>query len=405
MNVIDYAYIGIFTVMIYSSVLWLTVFLRGRKHVYDNPTPKRFPSITFLIPAYNGAKYIKKCLNSLLNLEYPKDKLKVIVIDDGSTDNTANIVRKYKNVKLIQQKRGGKAAALNNGLKYVDTEVVGCMDVDSYPSPSYLMKMIGHLENRGVSAVTPAMKISKTNSMLRKTQWVEYVTMIFLRKVFSLFNCEFVIPGPGGIYKTSILKKIGGFDEGNLTEDTEIGFRLHDHGYKIKNSINAFVYTIGPKNFKGLWKQRIRWYRGFLQNARKYSHMIARPKYGNLGLFLLPMNLFWVFIFAFMFFTQLYLWTHNASIFMIDWSHIGFAMMPVHVNLSNFIDVYTFFALMFLSIAMLLLGFSLTYSGEKTNLRERVKCYLVFFFVYPFLISTFWLVSFVYEIAGVRKKW
>ena len=405
METIDFIYLGIYTIMIYCSVLWFSVFFRNRKSVYDNPKPKRFPSITFLVPVHNGRKNIRKCLDSLLDLKYPKEKLNVIVIDDGSTDSTAEVVRKYKDVKLIQQEHSGKASAMNNGLKYVTTELVGCMDADSFPTKDYLMNLVGYLEDKKISVATPAMRVLKTDSIPRKIQWIEYNVMIFLRKAFSLFNCEFVIPGPGGLYKTSVLKKLGGFDEGNLTEDTEIAFKLQDHGYKIKNSINAYVYTDDPKNFKSLWKQRIRWYRGYLQNVKKYSHMIARPKYGNLGLFLLPMNLLWIFIFAFMLFSQLYLWSGDAISFITDWSHIGFNMMPIHFRVSSFLDIYTFFAITFFIITLLLFGFSTTYAGEKINLRKRIKSYLAFFFIYPFLMSMFLLMAFVYEATGAKRKW
>lgn len=405
MQPIDFVYMGIYGVMIYCSVLWFSVFFRNRKHVFINPIPKRFPSITFLIPAYNGGKCIKKCIDALFKLEYPKKKLKVIVIDDGSTDNTADVVRKYKNVKLIRQKHAGKGAALNNGLKHVKTELIGCMDVDSFPATDYLIELVGNLEDKNIAIGTPAMKIYKTNTLIRKIQWIEYIFMIFLRKAFSIFNCEFVVPGPGGIYKASILKNLGGWDENNLTEDTEIAFRFQDNRYKIKNSINAFVYTNGPKNFKELWKQRIRWYRGYLQNVRKYAHMIAKPKYGNLGLFLLPMNLLWILIFGFMLFSQIYLLTGNVMTFIIDWSHIGFAIMPIHINFAMLLDLYTFFAVTFFFMVILLLGFAITYAGEKVNLKKRIKLYLSFFFIYPFMISIFWLTSFIYEVLGVKRKW
>jgi cellulose synthase/poly-beta-1,6-N-acetylglucosamine synthase-like glycosyltransferase len=404
MQEIEIVLLTSFSIIFYCCFLWFIVFFKERKHVFDSPIPKRFPSVTFLVPIHNGEKYVKKCFDSLLGLEYPKE-INIIAIDDGSTDNTAKIVRKYKNVQLIQQERRGKAAAMNNGLKHVKTELVACMDVDSFPKKDYLMKIIGHMEKKGTAVVTPALKVSSSNTLLRKTQWIEYLYMIFLRKAFSVLNSEFVIPGPGGMYKTEALKKIGGFDEDNLTEDTEIAFRFQSKGYKITNSINAMVYTSIPGNFKSLFKQRVRWYRGYLNNVKKYFYMIGNPKYGNLGLFLMPANLLCIFLFSFLLIFQICIFVNNTVNSLIDWSYIGFAIIDPGIRTMDFIDMNMFFALVSIIITMVFLRFSIKYSGEKVELRKKLGNYLSFLFIYPFLVLSFWFISFIYEIFGVRKEW
>lgn len=392
--------------MIYCSVLWFTVFFKNRKKMFSNPKPKRLPSITFLVPAYNEEKNIGKCLQSILNLDYPKNKLKVIVIDDGSTDNTPRIVKKFKKVKLIRQKNSGKAAALNNGLKYVKTELVACMDADSYPEKNYLLEMIGYLEKKNVAAVTPAMKVLNTQTIIQKIQWVEYLWQIFLRKIFNFFDCQYVIPGPGSVYKTFVLKKVGGFEVGNIAEDTEIAFRIIDKGYRIENSINAYVYTEAPSNFKGLYKQRIRWYRGYIQNVVKYSKMVFNPKYGNLGFFLLPMNFVWMFILSFLFFSQIFTLLWNFAQYFISWYHIKFAVILPEMRVDIFlIDFYTYFFFLFLLLTLFTLWLSIVFSGEKVDLKKKLSFYLSYILIYPFLISIFWILSIIYELAGVKKKW
>ncbi|MEM5836518.1 MAG: glycosyltransferase [Candidatus Aenigmatarchaeota archaeon] len=374
--------------------------------MFSNPKPKRLPSITFLVPAYNEEKNIGKCLQSILNLDYPKNKLKVIVIDDGSTDNTPRIVKKFKKVKLIRQKNSGKAAALNNGLKYVKTELVACMDADSYPEKNYLLEMIGYLEKKNVAAVTPAMKVLNTQTIIQKIQWVEYLWQIFLRKIFNFFDCQYVIPGPGSVYKTFVLKKVGGFEVGNIAEDTEIAFRIIDKGYRIENSINAYVYTEAPSNFKGLYKQRIRWYRGYIQNVVKYSKMVFNPKYGNLGFFLLPMNFVWMFILSFLFFSQIFTLLWNFAQYFISWYHIKFAVILPEMRVDIFlIDFYTYFFFLFLLLTLFTLWLSIVFSGEKVDLKKKLSFYLSYILIYPFLISIFWILSIIYELAGVKKKW
>lgn len=406
MQLIDFVYLFTYSIMIYCSVLWFTVFFKNRKKMFSNPKPKRLPSITFLVPAYNEEKNIGKCLQSILNLDYPKNKLKVIVIDDGSTDNTPRIVKKFKKVKLIRQKNSGKAAALNNGLKYVKTELVACMDADSYPEKNYLLEMIGYLEKKNVAAVTPAMKVLNTQTIIQKIQWVEYLWQIFLRKIFNFFDCQYVIPGPGSVYKTFVLKKVGGFEVGNIAEDTEIAFRIIDKGYRIENSINAYVYTEAPSNFKGLYKQRIRWYRGYIQNVVKYSKMVFNPKYGNLGFFLLPMNFVWMFILSFLFFSQIFTLLWNFAQYFISWYHIKFAVILPEMRVDIFlIDFYTYFFFLFLLLTLFTLWLSIVFSGEKVDLKKKLSFYLSYILIYPFLISIFWILSIIYELAGVKKKW
>ncbi|MEM5870242.1 MAG: glycosyltransferase [Candidatus Aenigmatarchaeota archaeon] len=406
MQLIDVVYLIVYSVIIYCSVLWFTVFFKNKEKMFYDPKPKRFPSITFLVPAYNEEKNIEKCLKSILNLNYPKEKLKIIVIDDGSTDNTGKIVEKFKGVKLIKQQKQGKARALNNGLKHVKTELVACMDADSFPEKDFLMKMIGYMEKRGVASVTPAIKVFKPKTLMQKIQWVEYLWSIFLRKLFSFFDCQYVTPGPGSIYKTSVLKKLGGFDEDNLVEDTEIALRLFKNDYKIENSINAYVYTKTPASFKALFNQRLRWYRGYIQNVFKYYKMILNPKYGNLGFFVLPINFVWMFILGFLFFSQIFTLVWNGIQYLISWYHIKFAIMQPEITFDIFmIDFYTYFFVLFLFMSIFVLWLSVVFSGEKFSLRKKFSFFLSYLFLYPFLISIFWLSSIIYEIVGAKKKW
>jgi cellulose synthase/poly-beta-1,6-N-acetylglucosamine synthase-like glycosyltransferase len=382
------------------------VYFANRSKIFKNPGLRRFPSITFLVPAYNEEKNIRKCLDSLASLNYPKEKLKIIVIDDGSTDNTGKIVKEYKDVKLITQKNSGKATALNHGLKYVDTELVATMDADSCPDRNYLLNLVGYLEKKDVAAATPAIKVSKVSSWLTKIQWVEYLYQVFLRKVFSIFGCEYVVPGPGGVYKTSIVKEIGGWDEKSITEDMEITFRLRKKGYRILNSINAFTYTNVPNKFSGLWNQRIRWFRGYLQNVKKHSYMILNPKYGNFGIFFLPINFVWIFVLAFLLFSFIWSWGNTLISSLINWSFIGYVIPPIEIEIGLFnMNFYSFFQAVFLPLGLLSIWLSITSSKEKIKIKKSVDRFFLFIFVYPFLISLWWVVATLLELLRFRRKW
>ncbi|MEM5855756.1 MAG: glycosyltransferase family 2 protein, partial [Candidatus Aenigmatarchaeota archaeon] len=193
---------------------------------------------------------------------------------------------------------------------------------------------------------------------------------------------------------------------GNIAEDTEIAFRIIDKGYRIENSINAYVYTEAPSNFKGLYKQRIRWYRGYIQNVVKYSKMVFNPKYGNLGFFLLPMNFVWMFILSFLFFSQIFTLLWNFAQYFISWYHIKFAVILPEMRVDIFlIDFYTYFFFLFLLLTLFTLWLSIVFSGEKVDLKKKLSFYLSYILIYPFLISIFWILSIIYELAGVKKKW
>src|SRR3989338_1852963 len=404
MELLDFAYFASYSIMIYSSVLWFSVFLANRKRMWENPSVKYTPSVTFLVPAHNEENLIDRCLESIENLDYPKDKIKVIVIDDGSTDSTGSVASRF-GVKLIEQKHKGKAAAVNNALKHVKTELVACLDADSVLDKTYLKKIVTHMKNKNVAAATPSLKVSHKNSLMRDIQYMEYLYMIFLRRLFNFFDCQYVIPGPGGIYKTEYLKKVGGLDEKNLTEDMEVAFRLIDNGYKIENSIDAYVHTEAPKTLKGLFRQRIRWYRGYLQNVFKYSHMISNGKFGNLGIFLLPINFVWMIIIGFMFFALLF--TNGAYLLssFVDWSYIHYSIFTPN-NLVDVMSVglYSYFTIVFAILGFLNINLSLKYSGEKWRVKENLKMYFGYLFIYPLLIAAFWIVSIFQEIFKVERK-
>jgi cellulose synthase/poly-beta-1,6-N-acetylglucosamine synthase-like glycosyltransferase len=410
MQLIDLMYLGVYMVIFYSSILWLTAFFHYWKQFFKRIELKKFPTISFLIPAYNEGNNIRKCIKSLLNLDYPKEKVKIFVIDDGSEDDTRKIVigiaKKLKNVKLLKQDHRGKGAAINNGLKHVKSDLVACMDADSSPNKNYLKKIVGYFSDKEIGAITPALKITKTDTIIRKTQWLEYLFSIFLRKLFCFFQCQYVAPGPGSVYRTSILKKIGGFDETSMTEDMEIAFRLIDRGYRIENCVDAYVKTDSPENFKKLFKQRVRWYRGYIQNVKKYFHMVLNPKFGNLGMFLLPMNFVWMFTLFFLLVAPLYTLVNNSITYLINWGYINYYLFPIKIEMNILsIDFYSFFSVLFFILTGLIILFSIRSSKEKINIRKRFDFYLLFIFLYPILISLSWISSIIFEIFGVKRRW
>ncbi len=406
MNIVDIIYLVSYFVILYCSILWFSVFFVNRKIIFDNPKPKSYPPLTVLVPAYNEGKGIRKCLDSILNMDYPK--LKVIAINDGSKDNTLEVLKEYekKGVKVIDKENSGKADSLNYALKQVDTELFMCMDADSYPLPDMAKKMVGYMEREGVAGVSPSLKVENVDTFMQKIQWVEYIFSIFLRKLFSIFQCQYVLPGPGSIYRTKTIKELGGFDKESITEDMEIAFRIQGENYDLENSIDAYVYTEAPRTFIGLFKQRVRWYRGYLHTVKKYIHFIGNPKHGNLGVFLIPINFVWIFILFMFFFIPMYTLTSNFLSFFDTVSLVGLPPLKLSLGLNIiYMDFYSFFFAIFISLSILTILISLRSSKEKIEFKNRYIFYMGYMFIYPVLFSIFWISTVFYEIAGVKKKW
>jgi cellulose synthase/poly-beta-1,6-N-acetylglucosamine synthase-like glycosyltransferase len=393
-------------VAIYLTVIWLVVYLENRKNLFRYPKNKKMPSVTFIVPAFNEERHIGKCLKSLLSLDYPNNKLKIIVVNDGSKDRTAEIAKKFAGVRIINKKNeGSKAAALNYGMKFVNTDLVACMDADSVATKDYLKKVVSHFGDERVGAVTTAIKVNKISTLASKIQWVEYLMSVVFRKLFALLDCQFVVPGPGGIYKTKVLKKVGDFETDNLTEDMEMALRLQANGYKIENCLDAYVYTACPKSFKDLFKQRMRWYRGYLENFRDYFKIFLNPKYGNFGMFFLPATIVWIFFVITLFFIQAITFVYESANSLFFWSLINYEIILPEFNFNIFKIDSVFLAL----TISLVVGLIMSWIGIKSGGVEKVKgrkfFYLIYMIVYPILFAFFWSCAVVLHLLGVKRKW
>lgn len=283
------AFFSVYIVVLY----FLLLFTYKKKYDEEPPIDNNFtPLVSIIVPAYNEEKYIGKCLQTLLELDYPKEKLDIIVINDDSTDKTVEEAKKFAKygIRVVSQKNSGKGAALNHGLRLAKGEFIVTMDADSYVLPKTLKQLLAFFkENKNVMAVTPAIKIKPSNSLIMELQRIEYLMIIFSRKLLSFIDAVPVIPGPFSMFRASVFKEVGGFDEHNLVEDQEIALRIQKYNYKIKSSVIAEVYTNPPDNINDLIKQRVRWQRGGIRNYWKYRHLIT-PEYGDFGLFFVPLN-------------------------------------------------------------------------------------------------------------------
>lgn len=396
-----------FFVALYFEVFMLINFLGKRSSLKteESLTLRGFPSVTIIVPVFNEEKTITKTVFSLLKLDYPKNKIKIIIVDDGSTDTTADILKRFavfKRVEIVRKKNGGKYTALNAGILRTESDLVGCLDADSFVPPDTLKKIIPYFENEKTMAVTPAIKIHQPDRFIRHVQSNEYNLGIFMKKCFSILDAVTVTPGPFSIFRKQVFDTLGPFREAHNTEDLEIAMRMQKHFYRITNAHTAVVYTVGPKTFAALYRQRVRWIYGFLANTIDYRAIFFKREYGHLGLFTLPMAI--VSIALFFVSVGMILWNFGITIQkkIVEIQSVGWNFHWRGFHFDWFFlntDAKVFLSLVLFAGTVLLIMYGRKISEKRVAFSFHT---LYFPFVYATL-SVFWLSKAVYNTA-LRKE-
>ncbi|MFH1326974.1 MAG: glycosyltransferase [archaeon] len=369
---------------------------------------KELPEVTIVIPAYNEEKSIKTTLKSALGLRYPKNKLKIFVVDDGSKDKTYDKAKSVKDkcIKVFKKENGGKATALNFGIKRIKSKFFVTMDADSYADSDSLRKMMNFFTDKKVMCVTPSMVLHNPKGFWQRIQQAEYFLGIFLRKAFSTMDAIHVTPGAFTAYRKEFLEKYGYFEEGNVTEDMELALRIQDKGYSLRCSDDSIIFTDAPNTFVTLLKQRRRWYYGWIQNLLKYRKLFSR-EYGHMGTIVLPVAVTTILLSMVLSFLVISsalgdVWRELVYLKSVNFSFSGF------FDLSLFALERFFFYLFSKPVSIILFIFMGILAGYMMFARNRVNKYTDVFFgmflfalFYSILLTFWWLVSaFYYFIIG-----
>ncbi len=290
-------------IMLASSILFgilfaflcfiFTIFIISRfmKRTYKKYEPK----VSVVIPSYNEEKNISSCLGSVFSSNYPKQNLEVIVVDDGSTDNTINIVKKYSNVKLLKQKHLGKVEALNYGIKKSSRELVVTIDADTVLDKNCIRDLAAPFSNKIIAATSGNNHVKNKNSIIGTFQNIEYHFSNLIRISFStVFDNGIWFSGSLACYRKSAIKRTGYFKKDTMAEDQDIALELKRAGYKTLNVSTAVGHTIVPDNVKDLYIQRSRWWIGTLQSIVKNRKLFSRKSSPSI-LFLFVNQYWWSF--------------------------------------------------------------------------------------------------------------
>ncbi len=241
------------------------------------------PYFTVVVPAHNEQETILRNVTSILKSDYPMNKVQIVVVDDGSTDDTKNILNKFrrennvKNLVLVFQKNQGKARALNNGIKkYAKGKLVMCLDGDSFIAPDALRNAAKYFRDDRVKALASNVRIIETGTFLNLVQRFEYLICYQMKKAQTFFNVEYIIGGIGSTFRRDMLEKINYYDGDTITEDIDLTMKILQNGNKENRVIygsDVISYTESVLSIKDLTKQRFRWKWGRSQTFFKNWNM------------------------------------------------------------------------------------------------------------------------------------
>ena len=257
------------------------------------------PKVSVVVPTYNEQNNIKECLDFIFKSNYKKNKLEVMVVDDGSTDNTLKILKKYKEVKVLRQEHLGKVEALNLGALNSSHEFILTVDADTVLNKDCLKELIKPFFHHDIGATTGNNNVRNNNSIICAFQNVEYHFSNLIRNSFSkVFDNGIWFSGSVACYRKSALKRIGYFKKDTLAEDQDIALEMKKFGYRTINAPKAVGYTIAPNKIKDLYKQRTRWWIGTLQSIVKNKELFSRKS--SPSILFLYTNQFWWSFYAFL---------------------------------------------------------------------------------------------------------
>jgi len=263
----------------------------GRRAVAASDPPFA-PPLSVIVAAYNEAKVIAATLRSVTDTDYTGD-FEVVVIDDGSKDETAHEVEKLafvdKRIRLIRQPNGGKSEALRRGVAESKYDVLVFLDADTHFERGTLRELVQPLRDVKTGAVSGHAKVGNLRAFIARCQSLEYICGFNLdRRAYTEWNCITVAPGAISAVRKSALEEAGGFSLDTLAEDTDLTLMLHKCGYRVEYVPGAVAWTEAPETIRTLAKQRFRWAFGTLQCLWKHRDLIFNPQYKALGWFSLP---------------------------------------------------------------------------------------------------------------------
>ncbi len=363
--------------------------------VLDKPPPLslnlNFPKISLLIAAYNEAKNIAETFRGIKGQDYPGE-LEIIVVDDGSTDDTVATLRSFNltNLRIVQAHHGGKANALNQGLEHVTQDIVVCIDADTFLHPQALRRIVSRFLTDPADTAAIAgcvlVKNSRSTFMARLQEWDYFTGIASAKRQQSLYQGTLVAQGAFSAFRTKLIRAHHGWPA-VIGEDIVLTWSLIKSGWRIGFEPTAIGFTAAPETLKGFYRQRKRWARGMIEGLKQHGHLVWSS--ARLSSFFVAIDFIIPFIDLF----------------------YAFVFLP-GVVLAFFGYFYIVGPLTLLVLPLALLIVLIMYKKQKAvfdelglKVRQNFVGFLVYMLIYQVLMSPICVLGYSQELLGTAKKW
>ena len=355
------------------------------------PLDLKFPKVSLLIAAYNEAENIAETFRGIRGQDYPGE-LEIIVVDDGSTDETLLLLRSFnlRNLKIIQNNHGGKAHALNEGLKHVSHEIVICIDADTFLHPQALRRIVARFLTDPAETAAVAgcvlVKNSRSTFMTRLQEWDYFTGIASAKRQQSLYQGTLVAQGAFSAFRTKVVKAHQGWPA-VIGEDIVLTWSLIKSGWRVGFEPTAIGFTSAPETFNGFYRQRKRWARGMIEGLKQHGHLVwsnSRLSSFFVGIdFIIP---FIDFFYAFVFLPGVIL-----------------ALFGHHYIVGP--STLLVLPLAFLIVLVMYKKQKVVFNELGLKVRQNFVGFLVYMLVYQVLMSPICVIGYTQEVMGLAKKW
>jgi len=387
--------------VLYVWVLYNTpILVTGVRHMCSlnsrcrNKETKRdsLPSVSIVVPVKDEEKVIGRLLKALLRLDYPQDKKEVIIVEDASKDRTFEICTKFAEQHsdwarfFHRPTSNGKPSALNFGFKHARNDIVAVFDADNVPEPDALLEVAKYFEDRSVAGVQGTTSIMNADENML-TKFISYEEAVWLKNYLQgkdVLNLFVPLTGSCQFIRREIAEKVGSWDENSLAEDLEMSAKITEKGFKIRYAPDVISWQEATSSLTQLIRQRIRWFRGYMEVAMKYGRFLKRLERRSLDAEVTLMGPFVLSLFLANYFISII-----ASIFL---AHPD----PVFVAMSRM-------TLLLTTVTSFIAGIALMYVTRPRRVRNLL--WLPFIYAYWSLQSILTTYAFFQVMFGRPKRW
>ncbi|HWP58020.1 MAG TPA: glycosyltransferase [Candidatus Acidoferrales bacterium] len=363
--------------------------------ILDSPPPLNleidYPPVSLLIAAYNEADNIRETFRAIEAQDYPAE-IEIIVVDDGSTDNTVSVLRSLAmpNLKIVEAAHGGKARALNEGLKHVTHDILVTIDADTFLHPQALKRIVARLvtdpANTAAVAGCVLVKNSRESFMTRLQEWDYFTGIASAKRQQSLYQGTLVAQGAFSAFRTEVVRSLEGWPS-VIGEDIVFTWALLKDGWRVSFEATAIGFTRAPAGWRGFFRQRRRWARGMIEGLKQYGHAVWR-RAGMPGFFV---GVDFIIPFIDFFYTVAFL-----PGILLALTGRYYIVGPITLLV---------IPMAFLIVLVMYVKQKKVFESVGLKVRRNTAGFLVYMLIYQAIMSPICVVGYLQELGGAVKKW